>query len=202
MCGRYALLRPNEIYARFQIPNLLEGVEANADVRPTQLSPVVGMDRRAELMRWGLIPSWAKDPAMGAKLINARAETITEKASFRRPLRSGRCLIPATGFYEWRPAPSGRGKVKYLFTRPDGELFGFAGLCDTWRDPASGRPIRTYTIITTAPNAVVAPVHDRMPVILPRDAEDIWLDPDEDEPHALLQYLRPLPDDELLAEAV
>jgi|SRR5579884_1436059 len=201
MCGRYALLRPNEIYTRFQIPNLLEGVEANPDVRPTQLAPVVGMDRRVELMRWGLIPSWAKDPAMGAKLINARAETIAEKASFRKPLRSGRCLIPATGFYEWRPSPSGRGKVKYLFTRADGELFGFAGLCDTWRDPASGRPVRTYTIITTTPNAVVAPIHDRMPVILRRDAEDIWLDPGEDDPHALLPYLAPLPDDELVAQA-
>lgn len=200
MCGRYLLLRPNDLFERFGVPNLLEELIENADVRPTQTAPVVGMDRRAELMRWGLIPSWAKDPAVGAKMINARAETLAEKPSFRRPLRSGRCLIPATGFYEWQASPTSRGKVKYVFTRADGEMFGFAGLCDVWRDP-SGRELKTYTIITTAPNAVVAPVHDRMPVILTRETEEVWLDPDEHDPRNLIPCLLPLPDEELVAHA-
>lgn len=200
MCGRYILLRPNDLFERFGVPNWLEGLLDNADVRPTQLSPVIGMDRRAELMRWGLVPAWAKDPAMGAKLINARAETLAEKPSFRRPLRSGRCLIPATGFYEWQASPTGRGKTKMLFTRADGDMFGFAGLCDVWRDP-SGRELKTYTIVTTAPNAVVAPVHDRMPVILTRETEEVWLDPDEHDPQNLIPCLLPLPAEELIAQA-
>jgi putative SOS response-associated peptidase YedK len=200
MCGRYILLRPNDLFERFGVSNWLEDLLDNADVRPTQFSPVIGMDRRAELMRWGLVPAWAKDPAMGAKLINARAETLAEKPSFRRPLRSGRCLIPATGFYEWQASPTGRGKTKMLFTRADGDMFGFAGLCDVWRDP-SGRELKTYTIVTTAPNAVVAPVHDRMPVILTRETEEVWLDPDEHDPQNLIPCLLPLPAEELIAQA-
>lgn len=199
MCGRYALLRPNDLFTRFGVVNELDGLEANLDVRPTQLAPVIGMDRQVQLMRWGLIPSWAKDATIGAKLINARAETLDQKPSFRKPLRAGRCIIPATGFYEWKASESGRGKVKYLFSRPDGEMFGFAGLCDVWHDP-TGRTVRTYTIITTQANDVVAPIHDRMPVILTRESEEIWLDPDETEPRVLLSYLRPLPTEELVAQ--
>ncbi len=199
MCGRYLLLRPNDIFQRFDVQNWLDGLLDNADVRPTQSSPVIGMDHRAELMRWGLIPAWAKDSVSGAKMINARAETLAEKPSFRRPLRTGRCLVPATGFYEWKASAAGRSKVKYAFTRADGEMFGFAGLCDVWRDP-SGRELKTYTIITTAPNAVVAPVHDRMPVILTRETEEIWLDPDEHDPRNLIPCLLPLPADAMVAQ--
>lgn len=199
MCGRYMLLRPNDLFERFGVASWLEGLLENADVRPTQTAPVIGMDRRAELMRWGLVPAWAKDAASGAKMINARAETLDQKPSFRRPLRTGRCLIPATGFYEWQASPAGRGKVKYLFARADGDMFGFAGLCDVWRDPLGGE-LKTYTIITTTPNVTVAPIHDRMPAILTRETEQIWLDPDERDPRALIPCLLPLPDGELVAQ--
>jgi putative SOS response-associated peptidase YedK len=197
MCGRYALLNPNKIFDRFGTVNQLQQLMANADMRPTQLAPVVTMDRQATLMRWGLIPSWAKDPAVGQKMINARAEGIDQKPSFRKPLRVSRCIIPATGFYEWQA--TAHGKVKYLFTRPDDEMFGFAGLCDTWIDP-NGERRETFTIITTAPNEIVAPVHDRMPVILQQADEAAWLDKDEDDVPYLLSFLKPLPADELVAQ--
>ncbi len=197
MCGRYALLNPNKIFDRFGTVNQLQQLMANADMRPTQLAPVVTMDRQATLMRWGLIPSLAKDPAVGQKMINARAEGIDQKPSFRKPLRVSRCIIPATGFYEWQA--TAHGKVKYLFTRPDDEMFGFAGLCDTWIDP-NGERRETFTIITTAPNEIVAPVHDRMPVILQQADEAAWLDKDEDDVPYLLSFLKPLPADELVAQ--
>jgi len=200
MCGRYQLLRPQDIASRFAATAQLELLPPNADVRPTQLSPVVLPDRRIELLRWGLIPSWAKDPHIGAKLINARAETVAQKPAFRTSLRFSRCLIPATGFYEWQATAGGKTKVKHLFTRADGELFGFAGLSEEWTDP-TGHLMKTFTIITTTPNTVVAPIHDRMPVILTRNAEDAWLDPDETESERLLRYLTPLPAEELVVHA-
>lgn len=200
MCGRYQLLRPNDVASRFAATAQLELLPPNADVRPTQLAPVVLMDRRIDLLRWGLLPAWAKDARMGAKLINARAETVAQKPAFRKPLRFSRCLIPASGFYEWQATGTG-GKVKQLFTRADGDLLGLAGLWDEWIDPATQQIHKTFTIITTTPNALVAPIHDRMPVILARDAEDAWLDPDETESERLLRYLTPLSAEELAVRA-
>ena len=125
-------------------------------------------------MRWGLIPSWAKDSSVAASMINARAETAVTKPAFRDALKSRRCLIPADGFYEWVRA--GKTKQPYCFEVNAGELFAFAGLWDRWKD-RSGNSIETCSILTTTPNTVTAAVHDRMPVILDPDAYDVWLDP-------------------------
>jgi putative SOS response-associated peptidase YedK len=196
MCGRYALLNPNELFDRFGVVNQLDAtLEPRDDIRPSQLAPVVTMGHTVAMMRWGLVPSWSKDPAIGHKMINARMEGLDQKPSFRKPLRSSRCLVPATGFYEWQPTQN--GKIKYQFGLMGGEMFGLAGLYDTWSDPVSGERRETFTIITTTPNGVVAPVHNRMPVILSAADEETWLDPDETDSLYLLSFLRPFPDEQL-----
>jgi putative SOS response-associated peptidase YedK len=196
MCGRYALLNPNQLFDRFGVTNQLDiSLEPRDDIRPSQLAPVVKMGYQAALMRWGLIPSWSKDPTIGQKMINARAEGLDQKPSFRKPLRSSRCLVPATGFYEWQPTQN--GKIKYQFSLAGGKMFGFAGLYDVWSDPISGERRETFTIITTSPNGLVAPVHNRMPVILSPKDEEIWLDPDETDSLYLLSFLTPFPDEQL-----
>jgi putative SOS response-associated peptidase YedK len=126
------------------------------------------------MMRWGLVPSWAKDPSTGYKTINARAETVATTAWFREPFKSQRCLIPADGFYEW--VRNGKTKQPYCFEVNDGELFAFAGLWDRWRNP-QGDVVESCTILTTTPNSLLADIHDRMPVILNPDHYDLWLDP-------------------------
>jgi putative SOS response-associated peptidase YedK len=200
MCGRYQLLRPEDIAARFETVNTIPDLVASNDVRPTQPIPVIDMDRRLVLMRWGLIPSWAKEIGTGAPLINARAEGIEQKPTFRKPLRYQRCIVPANGFYEWQATPSGK-KIKHLFTGADEDLMALAGLYDTWKTP-EGRDLTSCVIITTTPNELVAPVHNRMPVILTREDEDAWLNPDETESEALLSILRPLPAAELRDQVV
>jgi putative SOS response-associated peptidase YedK len=131
--------------------------------------------RRAALMRWGLVPHWAKEPSIGYKLINARAETVLDKPAYRSLLSKRRCLVPADGFYEWRAGADGR-KEPVRFTLTGGELFAFAGLWTHWLDRESGELVESCTVLTTRPNALVRPVHDRMPVILPREVEARWLD--------------------------
>jgi putative SOS response-associated peptidase YedK len=201
MCGRYQLLRPEDIAARFETVNGLPDLAASNDVRPTQPIPVVDMERELILMQWGFVPSWAKERPSGAPLINARAEGIETKPTFRKPLRFQRCIIPATGFYEWQTPAGGGRKVKHLFTRTDGDFLALAGLYDTWKTP-EGRDLRSCVIITTTPNDLVAPVHNRMPVVLTREDEDAWLNPDETESEALVSFLRPLPADALHAQVV
>jgi putative SOS response-associated peptidase YedK len=125
-------------------------------------------------MRWGLIPSWAKDSSVAASMINARSETAATKPAFREALKARRCLIPADGFYEW--SRTGKAKRPYCFEIKDGELFSFAGIWDRWRD-ASGKTVETCSILTTTANALTSAVHDRMPVILDPDGYDLWLDP-------------------------
>jgi putative SOS response-associated peptidase YedK len=139
-------------------------------------------------MRWGLIPSWAKDPFAAASMINARSETASTKPAFRDALKSRRCLIPADGFYEW--ARTGKAKQPYCFEVNEGELFAFAGLWDRWKD-AGGKSVETCSILTTTPNAVTSPVHDRMPVILDPDAYDVWLDPGMRNAAAVSELLKP-----------
>ena len=179
---------------------LPEGFAPRFNVAPTD--SVLALTERSagrELMlaRWGLVPHWAKDVKAGARMINARAETLAESSAYRPLLAKNRCLILADGFYEWRLDPDGKKRpVRYALD--DGSPFGFAGLWTSWRDPGSGESLRTCTIITTDANPLVAPVHDRMPVILPRDVEDEWLD--RDVPLELaLSLLQPYPAERMTA---
>jgi putative SOS response-associated peptidase YedK len=163
------------------------------NIAPTQPVPVIRQNpkesvRELSLVRWGLIPSWAKDPSAAARMINARSETAAAKPAFRDALKSRRCLVPADGFYEW--AKTRKGKQPYCFEVNAGELFAFAGIWDRWRDP-SGKAIETCSILTTTPNTVTSPVHDRMPVILDPDGYDLWLDPGMRDAGAASDLLRP-----------
>lgn len=198
MCGRFEIVDGKRIFTRFGVANNTPDILANLDVRPTQQVPVLLTDHQLHLMKWGLVPSWAKDPSVGVKMINARAEGIAEKPSFKRPLRTQRCLLPASAFFEWHGAARG-GKTKYRIARRDGEMFGFAGLYDVWTSP-TGNNLTTCTIITCVPNATLSSIHSRMPMILLREDEDRWLDPDLSEVDEIVRFLRPYPDD--LLEAV
>ena len=179
MCGRYTLASPNpaEVRARFRIAESID-VRRRYNVAPGDevLAVTTGRDGspRGDLLRWGLVPSWAKQPETGLKMINARVETVTERPAYRRAFERFRCLIIADGFYEWRPTAGGR-KQPFHITREGGEMFAFAGLWSIWHAPDGGT-LRTCTILTTAANSAIAPLHDRMPVILAPDAEPRWLD--------------------------
>jgi putative SOS response-associated peptidase YedK len=202
MCGRYVLTDTDRLQRRFAVAQLPLDLAPQYNIAPGQTQPVVVAGEAGNavaLMRWGLIPAWAKDPKIGYRTINARAEGLADKPSFRTPLRRQRCLVPASGFYEWRKG--GATKTPYYIRPKSGELLGFAGLWDRWHDP-SGQEIHTYTIVTTAPNELVAPIHNRMPVILPRDAEEAWLDPENHDPGFLTSLLRPYPAEELAAYPV
>jgi putative SOS response-associated peptidase YedK len=200
MCGRYVLDPTTPAFqSRFNVDELSPDVEASFNVAPTQWMPVVisrGGKNRLELMQWGLVPPWAKDTKIGQKMINARAETIMEKASFKRPLQSRRALIPANGFYEWKT--EGGRKTPYYVHLKDEEFFAFAGLYERWHDP-NGDVLQTYTIITTSPNDLMATIHNRMPVILPREAEEIWLQEGPLDPPEIEQLLVPYPAGEMEA---
>jgi putative SOS response-associated peptidase YedK len=173
---------------RFQLRNVQLPLLRLAafNVTPRMHMPVVLVDgeRLAVEMRWGLIPSWAKEASIGDKMINARGETVAEKPSFRGPFQRSRCLVPASGFYEWQKTAG--GKVPHFVHLADEDLFAMAGLYDTWTDPA-GEEVKSYTIITTTANAMMAPIHQRMPVILGREDEEVWLDPET--PAEVLQTL-------------
>jgi putative SOS response-associated peptidase YedK len=146
------------------------------------------------MMRWGLIPFWAKDPEVGSRMINARAESVAQRPAFRTALRDRRCLVPATGFYEWKSAPD--GKAPYLARVRDEKLFAMAGLYDRWKDP-SGRDVHSFTIITTAPNEMMATIHDRMPVILSREDEDSGLAPGPLDETERERMFRPYPSERM-----
>ena len=190
MCGRYTLtVNVDAVAKAFNVAPSLQ-TSPRFNVAPTQEVVSILRDgtKHLDFLRWGLIPSWAKEESIGAKMINARAETLAEKPSFKRLLQGKRCLIVADGFYEWKKEQG--GKTPMYFTLPNHELFAFAGLWDTWKQP-DGQYIRTCTIITTQPNDLVAPIHDRMPVILPADAQEEWLDPALHDTHVLQQLLKP-----------
>jgi putative SOS response-associated peptidase YedK len=202
MCGRYTLKTPVDALAReFGISGPLPEIPASYNIAPTrQVAAVLfeGGGRKLEMLRWGLIPSWAKDPEIGNRMINARSETAPEKPSYRKAFKERRCLIPADGFYEWQKMNG--GKQPYYFRMKGGGPFAFAGLWETWdRD---GEEIRSCTILTTAPNEIAAEVHDRMPVILSREDHDFWLDPEVDETGALRELLVPYPAEEMEAYPV
>lgn len=180
MCGRYRLSRRKQVIEEYfdSASDDLDWVP-RYNIAPTQLVPVIRQHpkepvRKVSLMKWGLIPSWAKDLSVGASMINARSETAHDKPAFRDALKYRRCLIPADGFYEWqrRAGP----KQPFCFEVNEGELFAFAGLWEGWKD-SNGNWLKTCSILTTRPNAVTEAVHDRMPVILARSDYDLWLDP-------------------------
>lgn len=199
MCGRFTQRKDKaQIAEHYGVTEDFFEVTPRYNIAPTQLVAAINQQRQLVGLRWGLIPSWAKDLAIGNKLINARAETLLEKPSFRTALAKRRCLIPADGYYEWKK--EGSGKQPYLFHRRDDGLFSLAGLWETWQAP-TGERIQSCTIITTEPNELAATVHNRMPAILKPSDEALWLDPDARVPD-LVQLLGPYPDDELEAYPV
>ena len=200
MCGRFTLIVDINTVARaFHVdPVLQTGPRYN--IAPTQDIVVVLRDEEKahlDMLRWGLIPAWAKEESKG--IINARAETLAEKPSFKRLLRSRRCLIVSDGFYEWKQEHG--SKTPMYITLKEKDPFAFAGLWDAWKSP-EGQIIRTCTIITTEPNDLMAGIHNRMPVILAPEVRDVWLDPAEREPDALLPLLVPYPAADMEARPV
>ena len=199
MCGRYvSATPPDQIAAYFdaEAPEAL--LSPSYNVAPTSDVYAVlsdGTTRHVDAFHWGLVPLWAKDPKIGSKMINARAETLAEKNAYKSAFKRRRCLIPADGFYEWRKDPNAPTKAKkqpYFIHSPDGEPYAFAGLWEVWRGPNKDQePLRSCTIITTTPNEPMAAIHDRMPVILPRSAWDTWLDREIDDLELLGKLLVP-----------
>lgn len=209
MCGRFASTTPPDQLAKYFGAEAAEQLIGNGDVpapnynvAPTQGVYTIyehGGVRRLDTFHWGLVPFWAKDPKIGNKMINARAETIAEKNSYKRPFARRRCIIPADGFYEWKKIEGQKKKQPMYMSRVDGEPFAFAGLWEVWKDKNhtddDGEPLEllSCTIITGDANEKVADVHDRMPVMLPPDTWDTWLDRDNDDVEALQGLLVPAP---------
>lgn len=198
MCGRYMLTSPvdalRQLFAFEQRPNLMP----RYNIAPTQEVPIVRLSREGTaregareliMARWGLVPFWADDLAIGSRMINARRETVQSARAFREAFRRRRCLVPADGFFEWRT--DGKARQPFLIRRQDRAPFAFAGLWERWRPPGSpasdNSVVRSCTIVTCPANELVAPLHERMPVILPPGAWSPWLDPDTDNPGSLLQ---------------
>lgn len=193
MCGRYTItVTLDELMIRYMIHDQNIGDYAPSyNVAPMQQVPAVissSSGNRLGQLRWGLVPSWAKDDKIGSKMINARAETVAGKPAFKRLLTSKRCLIPADGFYEWKK--QGAAKQPFRIVMKDGSIYSFAGLYDTWED-AEGKKISTCTIITTTPNSLMADIHDRMPVILRPEDEAEWIRKEDNEVQDLLKLLKP-----------
>jgi putative SOS response-associated peptidase YedK len=196
MCGRFVFdADKDDVQSRFKAEAVFPVVERHFNVTPGMFMPIVV--RRPEgnvavLAKWGLVPFWARDPTIGYRMINARAEGIADKPAFRKPFRSSRCLVPTTGFYEWKRLDDGE-KVPFFIRLTNEKLFAFAGIYDTWRD-AEDRELITFSIITTGPNRLMAGIHDRMPVIFGRKEEDMWLDPQFQDTAALSAMLSPFPE--------
>ena len=205
MCGRISQTKDLKKFAgRLNIlENEIPKLKSRYNVAPSQEVVVIIQEKEQRptiaQFKWGLVPSWAKDMAIGNRMINARAETLTAKPSFRGPLRRQRCLVPADGFYEWKK--QGRSKVPYYIRMKSGEPFAFAGLWSLWIAP-NGSELRTFTIVTTEPNDLMKTIHHRMPVIFPEDAERVWLDPKRDDSKELESLLVPYPSDKLEAYPV
>lgn len=194
MCGRFALTAPASTITKVFQVDVLPEILPRYNVAPSQqVTCVVEEDgeRKIEQFRWGLIPSWAKDRKISYKTINARSETVASKPSFRAAFRRRRLLVVADGFYEWKR--SGKQKLPFLIQIDGGRPFGMAGLWETWTDPETGEELRTATIVTCGPNDVMAPIHNRMPVILPSERWETWLDPKNQDPAMLQELLQPFP---------
>ena len=203
MCGRYVSATPaQQLAEEFHVDAIkADDLPAKFNVAPTDQIYAVAISREGMrqlgTFKWGLVPSWAKDPSIGNRMINARAETVSSKPAFRRLLEKRRCILPADGFYEWQRLGSGKTQRKqpFFIRRRDGKPMALAGLWEVWkpRDDADADWLRSATIITGEPNELVARIHDRMPVILPEDAWDAWLDPANTKVDDLLELLVPYP---------
>ena len=200
MCGRYTLhAPPDQIGELFDLV-APDDLEPRYNIAPSQAVPAVSVvgtgERQVAMLAWGLLPSWAKDPKIGYRMINARSETAASKPSFRRAFKHARCLVLTDGFYEWRK--EGPGKQPYYIRMRDRRPFAFAGLREHW-EGSDGSVIDSCTILTTEPNELLSPIHDRMPVILERRHYDQWLDPEGNDAESLMQLLRAYEPDEMTA---
>ena len=207
MCGRYTLRTPaNVLVKQFNLPGLVELPE-RYNIAPTQ--SVLGIRAASEesaklpceaaMFRWGLVPFWAKDPTVGNRMINARAETVASKPAYRAAFKRRRCLVPADGFFEWQK--QGKTKQPFYMHMDDGQPFAFAGLWERW-GKEDDESIESCTVITTQPSPLLADIHDRMPVILEPSDYEIWLDPEFENYDYLASMLRPCLDERLIAEPV
>jgi putative SOS response-associated peptidase YedK len=194
MCGRYTLTAPGEVVAEIFALAAAPDLTPRYNIAPGQEAPILRAGtsgRRLAMARWGLVPAWARDSAVGSKSINARAESVAEKPSFRDSFAERRCLVPADGFYEWR-AEGGRRKAPYHLRPAAGGLIAFAGLWDLWRADAGGAALETFAIVTTDASEDLRELHDRMPVVLPPAAWTAWLAGDT-AAGELQRLLRPAP---------
>lgn len=205
MCGRFTLTTegPADLQAAFPNFAFPAQLKPRFNIAPTQ--PVLALPNDGKLVAdyftWGLIPVWAKDPSIGSRLINARAETLAEKSSFRGAYKYKRCLVFADGFYEWKAQTGSKLKIPYHIRLTSGQPFVFAGLWDEWQSP-DGSQIKSCTIITCEPNALMVTLHTRMPVILPASVYTAWLDPSPQKPETLQNLLTPYPAAEMTAHPV
>ncbi len=201
MCGRFALAAVSGFYSRFHVSNVDFRLDPRYNIAPTQTVPVIvnGGENKVVPMRWGLIPVWAKAEDIGDRLINARAETVATKPIFKRLLGSRRCIVPTTGFYEWKK--EGSSKTPYYIRTKGEELFGLAGLYDRWRDK-EGNETLSFTIITTEANSFMSKIHNRMPVILREEHEPFWLGKDALTEKQLRRVLSPYPSSGMRAHEV
>jgi putative SOS response-associated peptidase YedK len=200
MCGRYTLSTPSDLLADLMEVPASPELSARYNIAPTQEAPIIRLAgtssaaRELALLRWGLVPFWADDPTIGNRMINARAETVGEKPSFRTSFKKRRCVVPTDGFYEWQKA--GSGKQPYLFRLQNRRPFGMAGLWDRW-GKGEEQPLETFTILTTSPNELVAQAHHRMPVILTQPEIGRWLNPEADTKADFSSFWEPYPATEM-----
>ena len=204
MCGRYTQHHSTgEVVERFAVRQMLFPFEPRYNIAPTQTAAVVLVEKSKRILRglrWGLVPSWADDPSIGNRMINARSETVAQKPSFRHAFRKRRCLVPADGFFEWRKEADGT-KTPIYITVQDGVLFALAGLWERWTD-GQAQQIDSFTILTTEPNELLKPIHNRMPVIIKPSDESSWLDPAIEDAEALSKLISPYPADAMSVRTV
>jgi putative SOS response-associated peptidase YedK len=204
MCGRFTLTAdPNDLREAFPWVNIPESIGARYNIAPSQPVAVIPNEGKNQLdfFVWGLIPSWAKDPAIGNRMINARAETLSEKPSFRTAFRRRRCLIPASGFFEWKQEPGRKSKTPMYIRLKSEKPFALAGLWERW-DAPDGSIVFSCAIVTTQPNELMQVIHNRMPVILPPQAYSLWVNPAEPPLSKLTELLLPYPSSEMIAYPV
>jgi putative SOS response-associated peptidase YedK len=193
MCGRYRMTRADKLAQQFDVEEIDIELSPRYNIAPGQMIAAVRQNpekpsRRLSSFKWGLVPSWAKDPNIGYKMLNARSETIIDKPAYREAFKSRRCLVPADGFYEWKT--EGKTKQPFNFCMKDDSIFALAGIWERWKDP-KGEWLQTVSIITTGPNAIMQDVHDRMPVIVRPDDYELWLDPGFKKTETLIDLLKP-----------